>query len=83
MTTAREAVEESGLMDTLFSFELAAHIQADLDSEKGSWGWDPDVDGVVGFWIRNKLGAREVVVVLWLEQEDFDCNSAYADGVEL
>jgi hypothetical protein len=83
VTTAREAVEESGAMDSLFDASLADRIQADLDAERGSWGWDPDVDGVVGFWVRNSLGAREVVVILYLKDDDFECNSRYAAGVEL
>lgn len=83
MTTAAEAVEASGLLDTLVSAELADHIRDDVKSGKGNWGWDPDFDGVVGFWVRNALGAREVVVILYLEHEDFECNSAYADGVEI
>ena len=83
MTTAREAVEESGAMDDLFGFELATHIDADLASGKGRWVWDGDVDGVVGFQVRNSLGAWETVVVLYLEERDFESNSRYSDGVEL
>lgn len=83
MTTAREALEESGMLDDTFSFELAEHIKADMESGKGKWGWDPDVDGVVGFQITTESGKQQVVVIAWLEARDFEADSRYADGVEL
>lgn len=82
MSTAAETVHESGLVESIMTAELAERIKAAEYTETGYWIWDPHVDGVVGFQVEGQHG-REVVVVLYLEQEDFDCNGKWAETGEL
>lgn len=79
MTTASDVVRESGLLESLFVESLADLIQRDEESGLGRWVFDPDVDGVVGFQVKEEFG-WETVVVLYLEHEDFEVNVRYADG---
>jgi hypothetical protein len=81
VTTAREAIEQADFMNTLWTAELSTFIQRDLDADTGRWVWDPQVDGVVGFEILRD-DRWEIVVIVWLEAEDFSCNEVYAETGE-
>lgn len=80
LNTAADAVATSGLLESLMASELADRITADEEAGRGRWIWDPNVDGVVAFQVTSEVGGLVIVVILYLEHEDFENNDSYASG---